>query len=198
MKKMILAAAVVSATCMSSIGSVMASEWFVGVEAGKARNKIAVESTISDFSGKASDKVKHTDLGLRVGKYLNDNVRTYATITSGKDSWGGGAGKVEMKDQNLLVSADYLFGDGNLKPFVGATIGANRTKIDTSVGNEYEKSFAYGAQAGVVYTLGQVDLEGGYRYLKHDSTFKFGKGSNSLKIKNKDTQKVYLSASYRF
>ncbi len=194
MKKMILAAAVVSATCMSSIGSVMASDWFVGVEAGKARNKVAVEV----MDSKASDKVKHTDIGLRVGKYLNDNVRTYATITSGKDSWGGGAGKVEMKDQNLLVSADYLFGDGNLKPFVGATIGANRTKIDTSVGNEYEKSFAYGAQAGVVYTLGQVDLEGGYRYLKHDSTFKFGKGSQSLKIKNKDTQKVYLSASYRF
>ena len=94
------------------------------------------------------------------------------------------------------MSADYLFGDGNLKPFVGATIGANRTKIDVSgAGSKTEKSFAYGAQAGVVYTMGSVDLEGGYRYLKHDTTFKANTGD---KFKNKDTQKVYLSASYRF
>ncbi|WP_211830140.1 outer membrane beta-barrel protein [Kistimonas asteriae] len=195
MKKVIIAAAVVSATSMGSIGSAMASDWFIGVEAGKARNEVTVEK---NTYGKASDKVKHTDLGLRVGKYLNENVRTYATITSGKNSWGHGADKIEMKDQNLLLSADYLFGDGNLKPFVGATVGTNRTKIDTAVGNETERSFAYGAQAGVVYALGQVDLEAGYRYLKHNSTFKFSQGAPGMKLKNKDTQKVYLSAAYRF
>ncbi len=196
MKKVLLAAAVVSATCMGSIGSAMASDWFVGVEAGKAKNKLSIEQS---GHKNVSKKLDHSDFGLRVGKYLNDNVRTYATITTGKDDGKSPQGtKVELKSQNLLMSADYLFGDGNLKPFVGASIGANRTKIDVSgAGSKTENSFAYGAQAGVVYTMGSVDLEGGYRYLKHDSTFKVS-GANGGKFKNKDTQKVYLSASYRF
>ena len=192
MKKVLLAAAVVSATCMGSISSAMASDWFVGVEAGKAKHKMSIEQTgVKNFS----KKMDHTDYGLRVGKYLNDNVRTYATITTGKDDGKAGGSKVELKSQSLLMSADYLFGDGNLKPFVGASVGANRTKGSISgMGSKTENAFAYGAQAGVVYNLGSVDLEGGYRYMKHNTDFKLDGG----KIKNKDTQKVYLSASYRF
>ena len=69
MKKVLLAAAVVSATCMGSIGSAMASDWFVGVEAGKVKNKLALEQS----AGKNySEKLDHSDYGLRVGKYLND------------------------------------------------------------------------------------------------------------------------------
>ena len=80
MKKIMTIAAAITVATLSSTAT--AGDWFVGLEGGKANNKISASGTVydgfseQDLSGSVSDKkAKSKFYGVRVGKYLDDNVR---------------------------------------------------------------------------------------------------------------------------
>ncbi|MGI9278778.1 MAG: outer membrane beta-barrel protein [Endozoicomonas sp.] len=211
MNKVFTAAAVMTVAVMSS--SAMAGDWFVGVEAGKSKDAIEgkyVDESISDFSSessviseKLSSKAKTGSYGIRVGKYLDDNVRVYGTAS--KSSFKDSAvkqfnkevpGKYEIdSQQSLMMSMDYVFmKDSMVRPFVGGSLGVNRIeafgKKDTSV--------AYGAQAGVLFIAGPVDFELGMKYIRKNNRIKMSHGVENASFELKDSKQAYLSAAYRF
>ncbi len=197
MKKMLLP--VVITSIVASSGA-MASDWFAGVEAGYVKNEMKITSQ------QAFDKADtHTGYGIRFGKYLNDNFRLYGVITTGDADETKLGNKHEAEQQTYLISADYFFGDGNLRPFVGMSLGADSTDFEATVGNNKydgsDTSFAYGVQTGINYRMDNFDLELTYRYLGHNTSVKEGGIDylqNGIKMQNKRTQQLMLGASFRF
>ena len=222
MKKVTTLAAAVAIISSSA----MADDWFVGIEAGRTQNSIEAAGKASNYdgadyksySGKISDqKAKSSNFGLRIGKYLNDNVRVYGTYTqdSFKDSGTKafndfarfvGGSKYKVKDQSsLMFSADYVFRkDSIIRPFVGGSLGlATVAAFDKS-----STGLAYGAQAGVLFEAGPVDLELGLKYRANsakvqrteykENALPGGRDMVSIEFKNKSSSQAYLSASYRF
>ncbi|MFK0570883.1 outer membrane beta-barrel protein [Endozoicomonas sp.] len=195
MKKSTLTAAIMVATlATTSVLSVnvMAADWFVGGSAGAGFN---------DMSAKGSADIKDPDgpvkYGIQVGAHLNDNVRIYGTYTYGDDDAKRNGVKTEMEEQQFLASVDYLFGTGNLKPFVGLTVGIDNTEFKVGGENGFsddDTAFAYGAQAGVLFSIKSWDMEAGYRQLWHDNEV----GKNGMKLENSNDGNAYAAISYRF
>ena len=212
MNKVFTAAAVMTVAVMSS--SAMAGDWFVGVEAGKSKEAVegkvnsVAEVTLFSMEShttaiKGSGKAKTGSNGIRVGKYLDDNVRVYGTAS--KSSFKDSAvkqfnkevpGKYEIdSQQSLMMSMDYVFmKDSMVRPFVGGSLGVNRIeafgKKDTSV--------AYDTQTGVLFIAGPVDFELGMKYIRKNNRIKMSHGVENASFELKDSKQAYLSAAYRF
>ncbi|AMO57787.1 hypothetical protein GZ77_13135 [Endozoicomonas montiporae] len=187
--KKLTTAALIAALGVSA--NVMAADWFVGGSIGAGFNDQSVSGT---NLRKADDPIRY---GLHVGAYLNDNMRVYGSYNTGKDDAKRNGVKTEMTQEQFLLSADYLFGTGALKPFAGLTIGHDNTEFKVSGENGFKKdkgNIAMGGQVGAVYALGNFDLEGGYRHLWHDTKIR----ANGATLKNKSDGNLYASVSYRF
>lgn len=183
---------------------------FVGLEGGYAKTKVKL-----DGSGTSVDDSDNTGFfGLRLGGFVDDEARVYFTAGYHKPkdaqwSFNGDDFKVhDIKQLNLLVSADYLFmPEWEVQPFIGLTIGATETKASgsySSVNNSviednFKKKwgFAYGAQAGVVYQIDNIDLEAGLKYLTNSISHHFLESDNT-KLKVNDSSQVYVAASIHF
>ena len=179
-----------------------AGDWFVGLEAGKARNSMEAKGVFENGNGdivtrsESSSKIKSTSYGIRVGKYINDNVRVYGTYSENKNYKLDGNKASGVKDKSLMASADYVFmKDSSFRPFVGASVGASRLKV-SGAGNK--TSAAFGAQAGVLFQAGPVDAELGVKYQVKGNEIKETVNNVDLRLKNKNTKMAYLSVSYRF
>lgn len=191
MKKFTLAAAAVVATLGMS-ANVMAADWFVGGSVGAGFNDQSLKGN-SDLK-KADGPVRY---GIQVGAYLNDNMRVYGSYNTGKDDAKRNGVKTEMTQEQFLLSADYLFGTGNLKPFAGLSIGHSDTEFKVNGENGFKKDkgkIAFGGQVGAVYAMGSFDLEAGYRHMWHDTKIKH----NGATLKNSSDGNLYASVSYRF
>ena len=183
MKKISTIAAIVVATLSSTA---MAGEWFAGIEGGKAYNKVAVSGTDKSES---NDKAKSKFYGVKVGKYLDDNIRVYGTLSRNK--FNDAKDKDIKAQKSLMLSSDYVFMEGSaVRPFVGGSIGATRLEA----GGKSKTGLAYGAQAGVMSQVGPVDLELGLKYVGNNAKLKH----DPVQVKLKNSRQAYLSASYRF
>ncbi|WP_306671427.1 outer membrane beta-barrel protein [Endozoicomonas sp. ONNA2] len=217
MKKItsLLIALTVSAVSSMAMAAGWEDDWpesdaFVGLEGGYAKTTVKVDGLSGD------DKSDNTGFfGVRLGSFWQDEARAYLTVgyLKPKDAHWNSNGtdyKVhDIKQLNLLVSADYLFmPDWEIQPFVGLTIGATETKaegsnIPVSVSNtadgSFEKkwSFAYGAQAGVIYQIDNIDLEAGLRYLTNSTSHHY-KDHHNVKLEVNDSRQIYLAASIHF
>lgn len=207
-----------TALTISAVSSVaMATGWeddwstsdvFVGLEGGYSKTKVKIDGV----SG--ADKSDNTGFfGLRLGSYWEDEARAYLTVgyLKPKDAhWNDGSDEVKVKDikqLNLLVSADYLFmPESEVQPFVGLTIGASETKAKgfatdgsgTDEGSFKKKwGFAYGAQAGVIYQIDNIDLEAGLKYLTNSTSHHY-KEHHDVKLKVNDSRQFYVAASIHF
>ncbi|USE36255.1 porin family protein [Endozoicomonas sp. SCSIO W0465] len=183
------------------------SDLFVGLEGGYAKTKVKVDGVTGH------DNSDNTGFfGVRFGSFWRDEARAYLTVgyLKPKDANWNASGieyKVhDIKQLNLLVSADYLFmPEWELQPFVGLTIGAAETKAKGTVDipdvgeNSFNKkwAFAYGAQAGVIYQIDQFDLEAGLRYLTN-STSNHYEHKHDIKLKVNDSRQIYVAASIHF
>ena len=125
MKKLAIAASL-AVTALSS--SAMAGDWFVGIEGGKAHNEMSLSGKALDESFSVSKrKIKSNSYGIRVGKYVTDNIRLYGTYSKNKFSDGdvnafnGVMTNVDAdikSQQNLMFSGDYVFmKDSAFRPF---------------------------------------------------------------------------------
>ncbi|MBO9494804.1 porin family protein [Thalassotalea sp. G20_0] len=180
---------------------------FVGLEGGYAKTKVKL-----DGSGASVDDSDNTGFfGLRLGGFMDDEARVYFTAgyLKPKDAQWGSDGvdfKVhDIKQLNLLVSADYLFmPEWDVQPFIGLTIGATETKANGSFiaadkQDSFKKKwgFAYGAQAGVIYQIDNIDLEAGVKYLTNGTSHQF-QGPDDIKLKVNDSCQAYVAASIHF
>ena len=191
--KKIISTALMSAALMSGATAAQAGDWFAGIEAGKAKTAVEVKGQLNDIKASETDKkVKNNSFGIRVGKYLNDNVRVYGTYSQNKsfkfneDGAKGLNGKI--KEQTLTASVDYVFMEGSaFRPFVGASLGANKMKVDV-LGNK--TSAVFGAQTGVMYQVGPIDAELGLKYRAYGNEVKKkasdGSNNGSLALKHKN------------
>ena len=199
MKKLLTATAL-TAAAIASTSAMAQDDYFVGLEYGKAKHYANVYATDGVDSFQGSDSDKANTYGIRVGKYLNDNVRVYANLNQGKIKDDGD--KHTMRQ--LTASADYVFDLGPVKPFVGATLGANQAKAkinnddDGISGSDSSYALAYGAQVGVMAQFGQVDVEAGYRYLRHKNDINVSNAAGTMKLDYKKSKTPYVSVSYRF
>ncbi|KEI69811.1 hypothetical protein GV64_02800 [Endozoicomonas elysicola] len=198
---MTIAAAITVATLSSTA---MAGDWFVGLEGGKANNKISASGTVHDFisekdlSGSVSDKkAKSKFYGVRVGKYLDDNVRVYGTLSKNKFKNSKVDGdRVVNSQKSLMLSSDYVFmKDSSIRLFAGVSLGATRV----GAFGKNKTALAYGAQAGVMFQAGPVDMELGMKYLGNNAKVKLDAGEfGNGEVKFNNSRQAYLSASYRF
>lgn len=180
------------------------SDLFVGIAGGYAKTKVKVDGVGGE------DKSDNTGfVSFRFGSFWEDEARAYITIGYNKPKdahWGDNKSVTDIKQLNLLVSADYLFmPEWEAQPFVGLTIGATDTKAngsnlkDPGDNGSFDKkwSFAYGVQGGFIYKIDNFDLEAGLRYLTN-STSQHYRDHHDVKLKVNDSRQIYVAASMHF
>ena len=169
-----------------AVSSAQAAEWFVGGNVGYGIADTEVSSGLSNND----NPVK---FGIQGGVYLNDNIRTYAVYTYGNDD----GGNTELTQQQFLISADYLFGTGDIKPFVGLSLGAQQSEFEVKGANGFkhdDTDFAYGGQLGVQYNVQSWDMEVGYRQVWYKNEV----SQNGQRLKDESDGNFYASVGYRF
>ncbi len=179
MKKQLAPAAIALGSLLAA-SSASAGHWFIGGQLGKAK----IDQDIRYFGGsKHSIDEKSTELGLRAGK-MYDNYRLMGTVTYN-------AYHSNEEQAQYLFSADYFFGQGPLRPFVGVSAGINYYEF----ANRDDSALAYGAQAGLRYRISRnLSLEGGVQHLRHDNEiYYFGN-----RIETDRTHKAFVALDYRF
>lgn len=197
MKKKIVASLLASGIITSSL--VASNEGFyVGLDFGKTEVKVKYSESLSvpSFSYYSSESGTGTDDGgsqtLKVGYYFDNNSRAnlfFQNINSDFSS----------NPKLYGVGYDYLIGDHDFKPFIGAILGYGSAKDD-----DLKISGAvYGIQAGINYAFNEnVSLEAGYRYMK--SNMKYSESdtntlySYSYELKLDTLTNWYIGANYKF
>ncbi len=188
--------------------AVFAGDFFVGVDVGSSKatfdgstsgsvtkygtTRTFNESTSSDDSGGAQ--------GLKVGYYLNDNNRIYAT-----------AGRVNVEDAaayNYGLSYDFLIGSSALKPFVGIGIGYVSVKTDDVFSGVLKKdsfdlsNMAYSARVGLNYKISKnLEAEASYQYSKvggEDSSSYVAYPALNVKMELDKIASWQIGLNYRF
>ena len=220
-------ASVLAVTCIAASSSVMAGDWFAGAAIGTVKQDISVkedgEKAIYLSGRDVAGNLDDPGFGaLRLGQYLNDNVRVYATLGAGgvEASESGSQGSVNYKEtysadnRELSFSADYvdhLFGLQTTKYFVGGTLGMNQMEaefkgsyqvgVNTGSDKKSKKDNAlmYGVQLGLIQELGDhFSAELGYRYTKMNNSVSFNIDGDQYKFKLKDQKLTYLAINYHF
>ncbi len=220
-------AGVLAAACIAASSSAMAGDWFAGASIGTVKQDISVkqdgEKATYPSDRDVASKLEDPGFGaLRLGQYLNDNVRVYATLGAGgveaseRGSFMGVNYKETYSAENreLSFSADYvdnLFGLQTTNYFVGGTLGMNQMEAEfkgtyqgtgvTPLEKKSKKDNAlmYGVQLGLIQELGDhFSAELGYRYTKMNNSVSFNIDGDQYKFKLKDQKLTYLAINYHF
>lgn len=188
MKKITLAVLLASGLMAADSGM------YVGFDLGKTKLEAKYNYQDTAFpadneSGKESDD--GTSGTLKVGYYLNNNNRVYASVHMANMDY------VDMR--NFGVGYDYLIGSSALKPFVGVMAGYTKNNI----GEDDEKidvnGMYYGAQLGVNYALNNnFALEAGYRYMKSNADDEWTDGTASSKEEFDYISNWFVGINYKF
>ncbi len=121
--------------------------------------------------------------------YLTKNSRTYVAYQNinSKDVTAGAT----------TVGYDYLIGEGNIKPFIGAMIGFSSYNVDTY--NVELADTIYGGQAGISYNLDKrIALDAGYRFVKSGMNDTISISSTPLNLELEDISGLYFGLNYNF
>ncbi|MFK0572094.1 outer membrane beta-barrel protein [Endozoicomonas sp.] len=209
MFKQITTAPLAASVLMSS-SAVMANDWFVGATLGSSDHDIKADGGNGQF--------KDSYTGLRAGTFINDNIRLYANLGRIKgsdkaDIEPGVQMDQSINNEELSFSVDYidnLFQLESTKYFVGGTLGYNRMKVDIDVkelgitvdkASKKDSGALYGVQLGLIQEFTPaISAELGYRYIHMDNKVKleFTDPADTMKLKQKDQQMVYINVSYQF
>jgi hypothetical protein len=142
------------------------------------------------FSVKAQAQVQlglHAGVGIPMGTFgdgfnlgiggggnfkylLSDNFALGASVsyyTFGSKSTNVGPIKIEAPALNLIpihANAEYYFGDGSTKPFIGADLGVTM-RSSSAAGSKSQSNFSFAPILGIKFGLGEsVDLFGNAKY----------------------------------
>ncbi len=127
--------------------------------------------------------------GIKDTYYLNSNSRTYLEYQNiDSDDVIAGA---------TTVGYDYLIGNGNVKPFIGAMLGFSSYTLD-----DHSVDLAdaiYGAQAGVNYTLDKkVSLDARYKFIKSSMNESIVLSNTPINLKLDNISNLYFGINYNF
>lgn len=193
MKKIALISLVVT-------GSLFAGEGFVGVDVGSAKITGKITATAGSTTLSATGDTTGGTQALKIGYYLNDNNRVYASIHRFNES-------TNVHVSEYKASYDYLIGTGDLKPFIGASIGTFSYK-ESGLGTLLVKDsldasgMAYGAQVGLQYKINKnIDAEFSYVYLKtngSETTTYTGHPTWTAKLEGDKVSSWQFGLNYRF
>lgn len=138
---------------------------FLGVEVNKADIDIKLSGSITingdTSSAGISYSVEETDVGFRLGAYLDDNQRAYVNYVKYEDE-----GEYL---ENIALNYDYIFSlpnnitnTFNIMPYIGAHVGQGKLNVlDVFNGT----GIIYGGQAGLIIPgTKAIELEIGYKY----------------------------------
>lgn len=193
MKKIVFASLVASS-------ALLAGDFFVGVDVGSANFKGTVTASGGAISSSADDDTTGGTQALKVGYYLNDNNRLYASIHRFNE-------ESNVDVSWYKVSYDYLIGNGALKPYVGVNVGnfsykvsgmnayLNKDSLETS-------GMSYGVQAGLNYKISKnFDAELSYTYSKangDDSATLRKNPAITVKLEADKVSSWQIGLNYRF
>ncbi|MGB1271969.1 MAG: outer membrane beta-barrel protein [Endozoicomonas sp.] len=210
LKALLAALSVTALTSTAMACESSSNRAFAGIEGGMGWNTFDLKRSQPDEITAKENNVKSKFIGGRVGTYLQDIFRVYATFswnmlddTTLKYDIVGTAKEAPFKDlkqMNFLLSGDYIFmPESQFHPFIGLTLGATQNKLKTRDEKSYDKwGLAYGAQAGVLFPLESLDLELGVRYLGNNATIENSSISENFKTDMTHSKQVYLALSLRF
>ncbi len=157
---------------------------YVGLDVGNT------EATMSAVNGieNAKESDNGTSVSLKLGYKYEDNQRVYAS-----------AQYIEAENAEFMVYGlgyDYLFGDAIVKPFVGGFIGYGQYQTDRASTIDLDvDGIVFGAQAGLLFEVTkEIDLEGGYRYLKSNMEENIG----SANIEIDPLSNWFVGFNYKF
>lgn len=151
-----------------------------------SKDEVHVSTTNTTRTATHSTTESENGQTLKLGYYLNNNIRAYGFFQMGEvDAYGAGC--------------DYLFGDEKLKPFIG--IVAGKTKLDAMDG------MSYGGQVGINYNfMDNFSLEAGYKYLKTNAdtthlssdTYLGDPATLTQTIEIESIKNIYIGINYIF
>jgi hypothetical protein len=202
MKKLVLAATIMTISSMGSIGVASATEsTFVGGTVGQTWSRVTSSQAAKDNLDYADfNNVFNQDTtwGIRAGKDLGDK-RFYATY----DYTSGAAHHNKLTQENLIGSADYIYpvNDMGTRVFAGLSAGVNSLN-NTTAGYTSNRSygFTYGGQVGVLQTVAEnFEVEGGLKYMLNNNNVDFrGDGDKVGTATLKNNKTMYLGLNYHF
>lgn len=176
MKKIVLAAMLTSGLMAADSGL------YIGVDAGNT----AMDVTVTNGSATSKQTIDGGSQTLKVGYYLDKNSRVAAAYqhinTSGSNSASA-----------YLVGYDYMIGEGDFKPFVGAILGYSKY----SQSNLTLNGALYGAQAGLNYAfMENFSVEAGYRYMASSADSQFTASTSKAEVDA--IKNWFIGANYKF
>ncbi|NCD12818.1 MAG: porin family protein [Epsilonproteobacteria bacterium] len=194
MKRSLVVASLLLCVGSSVLVADESRNWFVGGEFGGMRSKS--EAKVSGV-GSESDHLNSSYESLKFGKYF-DFGRIYGFVSHQNK-------KDDTYSNTFGLGYDYLFKTTTaFTPFVGATLGYTKVKIDDEdikdMGMDSPKGLTYGLNVGTLYAFNKnLDFEVGARYLKHNNIDeKFNLGPVSAKLEIKDSIQYYIGLNYNF
>jgi len=145
MKKIILGS--ILATALLSIQAFAEdSNIYVGLDIGNTSATLTATVDSNSFT----EEDNGGSQTLKVGTYLDSNSRAYGYLQNINIDDGTG--------YSLGVGYDYLFGENDFKPFVGALIGYGSISDDEDFMDI--TGLVYGVQAGIYYNINDCFLLG--------------------------------------
>ncbi|WP_341660536.1 outer membrane beta-barrel protein [Vibrio sp.] len=192
MKKALLIAAIAASASMPSL----ASDTYFALELGAGKY---------DYSGEGSDTkaAKETEnmgvFGLKIGHYLNQNVRAYGyTQLSVSDEYN----HLDVTTREVGAGADYLhYVNNNFYLLAGGNLGYQKTVVEHDASAHSFKYDNTGVVAGANLGLGykfteNFGMELGYRHSHYFSNEL--KGESIYDTKVDATNIAYLNANFAF
>lgn len=179
--KMIVLSAIIAGQASADDG------YYIGLDLGSTTVEASTKS-----QGLNIDETENDSGGaqtLKAGYYFDSNNRAavfYNNINS------------EDADFGILgLEYDYLFGENDLKPFVGAMLGYGRYSMDDP--SFTINGLVYGIQAGVNYKINtNFSVEAGYRFRRStmNKTYRYLSLDADLAIDN--LRSWFIGLNYKF
>ena len=177
--------------------------YYVGFDIGKSKGYINYGINFPDYPQYNENGSSHGDGSntqtIKLGKYIDSNNRAgmyYMNVDTDGES---------AKSYGLTY--DYLIGENQLKPFLGAIVGyvsyeTNELEI-INLPDVKIDGMLYGVQAGLNYEANKnISFEAGYRYLKSNADYKGNSSMYGIDYSvNADIDKVtgwYIGLNYKF
>ncbi|MBU2898483.1 outer membrane beta-barrel protein [Vibrio hepatarius] len=189
MKKALLIAAIAATASMPSL----ANDTYFALELGAGQY---------DYSGKSSDTKEAKEindmgvLALKVGHYLNQNVRAYGYLQlSASDEYN----HIDVTTREMGAGADYLhFVNDKFYLLAGGNLGYQKTVVEDDSAIDSYKFDNTGVVAGANLGLGykftdNFGMELGYRHSHY-----FSNEIKEVELKVDATDVVYLNANFAF
>lgn len=155
---------------------------YVGIDAGNTAMDVTVTNGAAT-SKQSSDGASQT---LKIGYYFDQNNRAAIGYQHINTSGGNSASA-------YLIGYDYLIGESDFKPFVGAIVGYSKY----SQSNLTLNGALFGAQAGLNYGFtNNFSVEAGYRYMASNADGQFT--SSTSKAEVDAIKNWFIGANYKF